>query len=158
MQSRSRVRFSFFLNCLHYNIHATLLHELKSVDENTSKLSNNKLINLLLYGNPNLTLIRTLVYWIQPLNIIKSGRFAVPLLQKKKKMNEREGVNSFLYYLLPFILLSSPKHDWIIHYWTLKKVEKIVLLITTCIFIFVHPKFHRNCILQYFRSFSKITS
>ena len=90
MQSRSRVRFSFFLNCLHYNIHATLLHELKSVDENTSKLSDNKLINLLLYGNPNLTLIRTLVYWIQPLNIIKSGRFAVPLLQKKKK-NEWKG-------------------------------------------------------------------
>ena len=42
----------FFLHCLHYNdIRATRLNELKSVDENILKLSGNKLINLLLYGD-----------------------------------------------------------------------------------------------------------
>ena len=42
----------FFLHCLHYNdIRETLLNELKSVDENILKLSGNKLINLLLYGD-----------------------------------------------------------------------------------------------------------
>ena len=42
----------FFLHCLHYNdICETLLNELKSVDENILKLSENKLINLLLYGD-----------------------------------------------------------------------------------------------------------
>ena len=30
-----------------------------------------------------------------------------------------------------------------------KKLKKFVLLITICIFIFVYPKFHRNCILKY---------
>ena len=147
MQSRSRVRFSFFLNCLHYNIHATLLHELKSVDENTSKLSDNKLINLLLYGNPNLTLNKNISLLNTAIKYNKIRQICCSSFGEEKKMNEREGVNSFLYYLLPFILLSSPKHDWIIHYWTLKKVEKIVLLITICIFIFVHPKFHWNYIL-----------
>ena len=41
-----------------------------------------------------------------------------------------------------------------------KKVKKIVLLIPICIFIFVHPKFHRNCILYIIlnRSFSKKNS
>ena len=39
----------FFLNCLHYNdICESLLNEFKSIDENISKLSGNKLINLLL--------------------------------------------------------------------------------------------------------------
>ena len=38
---------------LHYNdAHATLLNELKSVDENILKLSGTKLINLFLYGDP----------------------------------------------------------------------------------------------------------
>ena len=43
----------YFLHCLHYNsTRATLLNELKSVDENILKLSDNKLINLLLHGDP----------------------------------------------------------------------------------------------------------
>ena len=43
----------FFQLCLHYNdIQATLLNQLKSIDENVLKLSDNKLINLLLYGYP----------------------------------------------------------------------------------------------------------
>ena len=42
----------FSLHCLHYNdIRETLLNELKSIDENILKLSGNKLINLLLYGD-----------------------------------------------------------------------------------------------------------
>ena len=59
MQVRTRVNFSFFVFsvCFHFNdIHATLLYELKSVDENILKLSRNKLIK----GIPNLALIRTL--------------------------------------------------------------------------------------------------
>ena len=43
----------FLLHCLHYNdICTTLLNELKLVNENILKLSGNKLINLLLYGDP----------------------------------------------------------------------------------------------------------
>ena len=53
MQLGKRVNFSFFLHGLHYNdICATLLNELKSVDENILKLFGNKLINLFLDGAP----------------------------------------------------------------------------------------------------------
>ena len=72
----------FFMHCLHYNdIRATLLNELKSVDENILKLSDNKLINLLLYGDPqfdsnkNTRLLNAAIKYI-----IDSGRFTVPLL------------------------------------------------------------------------------
>ena len=72
----------FFMHCLHYNdIHATFLNELKSVDENILKLSDNKLINLLLYGDPqfdsnkNTRLLNAAIKYI-----IDSGRFTVPLL------------------------------------------------------------------------------
>ena len=80
MQLRRR---HFFLHCLHYNdIRATLLlNELKSVEENISKLSGNKLINLLLYGDPqfysnkNTRLLNAAIKYI-----IDSGRFIVPLV------------------------------------------------------------------------------
>ena len=72
----------FFLHCLHYNdIRETLLNELKSVDENILKLSGNKLINLLLYGdskfdsNKNTRLLNAAIKYI-----IDSGRFTVPLV------------------------------------------------------------------------------
>ena len=91
----------FFLHCLHYNdIRQTLLNELKSIDENILKLSGNKLINLLLYGdskfdsNKNTRLLNAAIKYI-----IDSGRFTVPLVWYR---NEFFGV--FL------------KHDWIIHY------------------------------------------
>ena len=70
----------FFLHCLHYNeICETLLNELKSVDENILKLSGNKLINLLLYGdskfdsNKNTRLLNAAIKYV-----IDSGRFNVP--------------------------------------------------------------------------------
>ena len=72
----------FFLHCLHYNdICETLLNELKSVDENILKLSGNKLINLLLYGdskfdsNKNTRLLNAAIKYV-----IDSGRFTVPLV------------------------------------------------------------------------------
>ena len=40
------------VNAYTVDIWATLLNELKSVDENNLKPSDNKLINLLLYGDP----------------------------------------------------------------------------------------------------------
>ena len=72
------------MRCLHYNyngVHATLLNELKSVDENILKLSDNKQINLLLYGDPqfdsnkNTRLLNVAIEYI-----IDSGRFTVSLL------------------------------------------------------------------------------
>ena len=52
MQLRVELTSHFFIHCLHYNdIRATLLNEFKSVDENILKLFDNKLINLLLYGD-----------------------------------------------------------------------------------------------------------
>ena len=72
----------FFLYCLHYNdICETLLNELKSVDENILKLSGNKLINLLLYGdskfdsNKNTRLLNAAIKYI-----IDSGKFTVSLV------------------------------------------------------------------------------
>ena len=77
-----RVNFSFFLHCFHYNdICETLLYELKSIDENILKLSDNKLSNLLLYGDPqfdsykNNRLLNTTIKYI-----IDSGRFTLPLV------------------------------------------------------------------------------
>ena len=71
--------------CLHYNdIRATLLNELKSIksiDENILNVSDNKLINLLLYGDPqfdsnkNTRLSNTTIRYV-----IDSGRFTVPLV------------------------------------------------------------------------------
>ena len=68
--------------CLYYiDIRATLLNKLKSVDENILKLSDNKLINLLLYGDPqfvsnkNIRLLNAEIKYI-----IDSSRFTVPLL------------------------------------------------------------------------------
>lgn len=53
MQLRSRVDLSFFLHCVDCNdIRVTLLNELQLVDENILKLSDNKLNNLLLHGDP----------------------------------------------------------------------------------------------------------
>ena len=53
---------------LHYNdIPATLLNELKSVDENILKLSDNKLINLLLLWWSSID-SKTLGYWMQQLS------------------------------------------------------------------------------------------
>ena len=72
----------FFLHCLHYNdIRETLLNELKSVDENILKLSENKLINLLLYGdskfdsNKNTRLLNATIKYV-----IDLGRFTVLLV------------------------------------------------------------------------------
>ena len=43
----------FFLHCHHFtNIHATLLHDLQSVDRNIPSFSDNELVDLLLYGSP----------------------------------------------------------------------------------------------------------
>ena len=65
MQLRGWVNFSYVLALppLNNDIHETLLIELKSVDENILKLSGNKLINLLLYGDSKLD------YLMQQLNI-----------------------------------------------------------------------------------------
>ena len=72
----------FFPHCLHYNDNGeTFLIELKLVDENILKLSGNKLINLLLYGDSKFDLnevTRLLNAAIK--YVIDSGRFAVPLL------------------------------------------------------------------------------
>ena len=57
MQLRSRVNFSFFSAFLPLPFRATLLNELKSVDKNVSKVSENKLINLLFILIPNWILI-----------------------------------------------------------------------------------------------------
>ena len=72
----------FFLHCLHYNdTREALLNVLKSIDENILKLSGNKLINLLLYGdskfdsNKNSRLLNAAIKYI-----IDSGRFTVPLV------------------------------------------------------------------------------
>ena len=72
----------FFLHCLHYNdTRETLLNELKSIDENILKLSGNKLINLLLYGdskfdsNKNTRLLNAAIKYI-----IDSARFTDPLV------------------------------------------------------------------------------
>ena len=69
------------MHCLHYSdIRATLLTELKSVDEIILELSDNKLINLLLYGdsqfdsNKNSRLLNAAIKYI-----MDSGRFTVPL-------------------------------------------------------------------------------
>ena len=74
--------YHFFMHCLYYNdIRATLLNELKSVGENILKLSDNKLINLFLYGDPqfdsnkNTRLLNAAIKYI-----IDSGRFTVHLL------------------------------------------------------------------------------
>ena len=73
----------FFLHCLHYkDIHATLLKERNSVDENILKLSDNTLINLLLYGdrqfdsnkNTRLLNVHAAIKYTTD-----SGRFTVPL-------------------------------------------------------------------------------
>ena len=72
----------FFLHYFHFNdICETLLNELKSVDEHILKLSGNKLINLLLYGdskfdsNKNTRLLNASIKYI-----IDSGRFTVALV------------------------------------------------------------------------------
>ena len=72
----------FFMHCLYYNnIRATPLNELKSVDENILKLSDNKLINLLLHvdlqidSNKNKRLLNAAIKYI-----IDSGRFTVPFV------------------------------------------------------------------------------
>ena len=83
MQLRGWVNFSFVLALppLNNDICETLLNELKSVDENILKLSGNKLINLLLYGdskfdsNKNTRLLNAAIKYI-----IDSGRFTVPLV------------------------------------------------------------------------------
>ena len=69
------------MHCLHYSdIRATLLTELKSVDEIILELPDNKLINLLLYGdsqfdsNKNSRLLNAAIKYI-----MDSGRFTVPL-------------------------------------------------------------------------------
>ena len=81
MQLRGWVNFSFVLALppLNNDIRETLLNELKSVDENILKLSGNKLIDLLLYGdskfdsNQNTRLFNAAIKYI-----IDSGRFTVP--------------------------------------------------------------------------------
>ena len=72
----------FFLQCLHYNYsRETLLNDLTSVDTNILKVSGNKLINLLLYGdskfdsNKNTRLLNVAIKYV-----IDSGRFTVPLV------------------------------------------------------------------------------
>ena len=80
VQLRGWVNVSFFpaLPSLWYE---TVLNEFKSVDENILKLSGNKLINLLLYGdskfdsNKNTRLLNAAIKYI-----IDSGRFTVPLV------------------------------------------------------------------------------
>ena len=82
MQLRSSASFLFFMHCFHYNdIRATLLNELKTVDENIFKLSDIKLINFLLYGDPlfdcnkNTRLLNAVIKYI-----IDSGRCTIPIL------------------------------------------------------------------------------
>ena len=72
----------FFIHCLYYNdICATLFNELKSVDENILKLSDNKLINLLLYGDPQFDSTKnTRLLNAATKYIIDSRRLTVPLL------------------------------------------------------------------------------
>ena len=82
MQLRSRVNFSFFHALPLYNdICATLLNELESVDENILKPSDDKLINLLLYGDPQFDSNKNAWLLNAAINyIIDLGRFTVPLL------------------------------------------------------------------------------
>ena len=72
----------FFLHFLHYtDVHANLFDELKSVDKNILKLSDNKLINLLFYGNPQLGFnTNTRLLAVASKYIIDSGKFTVPLV------------------------------------------------------------------------------
>ena len=67
----------FFLHCHHFtNIHATLLDVLQSVDRNISSFSDNKLVDLLLYGSPNFNLNQNNKILSSSISfIIKSERF-----------------------------------------------------------------------------------
>ena len=68
----------FFLHCHHFtNIHATLLDVLQSVDRNISSFSDNKLVDLLLYGSPNFNLNQNNKIPSSSISfIIKSERFS----------------------------------------------------------------------------------
>ena len=70
------------MHCLYYNdIRAILINELKSVDENILKLSDNKLINFLLYGDPQFdSNKKTRLLNAEIKYILDSGRFNIPLL------------------------------------------------------------------------------
>ena len=72
----------FFLHFLHDNdIRANLFNELKSVDKNILKLSDNKLINLLFYGDPQFGFNKnTRLLVVASKYIIDSGKFTVPLV------------------------------------------------------------------------------
>ena len=68
----------FFLHCHHFtNIHATLLHDLQSVDRNIPSFSDNELVDLLLYGSPNFNLNQNNKILSSSISfIIKSERFS----------------------------------------------------------------------------------
>ena len=90
------------MRCFHYSdIRAKLLNELESVDENILKLSDNKLINLLLYGDPqfnsnkNTRLMNVAIKYI-----IDSGRFTVPLLSYRNEFTP-----SFVLYIYIYIYI-----------------------------------------------------
>ena len=86
-EHRCNHNFQNSLHCLHYNdIRATLLNELKSVDENILKLFGTKLINLLFHGDPKFD-SNTNTRLLKAANkyIIDSGRFTVPLVQYKNE-------------------------------------------------------------------------
>ena len=69
--------YSFYCD----DFHATLLNELKLVDEKILKLSDNKLINLLLYDHPQFdSNKRTRLVNAGFKYIIDAGRFTVPLV------------------------------------------------------------------------------
>ena len=69
-------------HCLHEcDIRASLLNEVKSVDEKVLKLSDIKLNNFLLYGDPQIDSNKNTVSLNTTIKYIKdSGRFTVPLV------------------------------------------------------------------------------
>ena len=106
----------FFLHCLHYNdIRETLLNELKSADENILKLSGNKLINLLLYGNSKFDSNKNNIL----LNAaIDSGRFTVPLVKYRNEFILLSYFVLFIYLFFQnktelFITLFSPVFSYL---------------------------------------------
>ena len=78
----------FFLHCHHFtNIRATLLDDLLSVDRNIPSFSDNELVDLLLYGSPNVSLNQNNKILSSCISfIIKSERFSGSLYYGELKL------------------------------------------------------------------------
>ena len=120
MQLRSRKRLLILL------INFATLIELKSVVENVLKLSGNKLINLLLYGDPqfdsnnNTRLLNAAVKYIRDL-----GRFTVSLVQYRNK------------FILLFILFYHYYHYYYYYYYY-QNMTKLFITLFSAVFIYTN--------------------